>query len=87
MVMVAACNMNRTGSNLSDKVQAATRDADYWYDTGNFIIVSQGVAFRVWKCLLQEHSVVFRSMLAQSVTAGDLVDGCFVVMLDESPND
>ena len=73
-----------------DKVQAATRDSEYWFDDGNVILVTQGIAFRIYKGLLAEHSELFRSMfhIAQaSPTAEDLVDGCPVISLDDSPND
>ena len=88
--MLAVHNANQMRSD-PNKVQAAAHDSDYWYDTGDLIIVSRGVAFRVWQCLLAEYSVVFRSMFkfAQSTppTARDLVDGCLVVLLDDSPED
>ncbi len=73
-----------------DKVNAATRDKDYWFDDGNLILVSQNVSFRVYKGLLAEHSTVFRSMfhVAQGKPeTDDLVDGCPVVTLYDSPND
>lgn len=73
-----------------DKVKTATRDKDYWFDDGNLILVSQGVTFRVYKGLLAEHSTVFRSMfhVAQGKPeTDDLVDGCPVVTLYDSPND
>ena len=73
-----------------DKVKAATRDKDYWFDDGNLILVSQGAAFRVYKGLLAEHSTVFRSMfhVAQGKhETDDLVEGCPVVTLYDSPND
>ena len=72
------------------KSTITTRDADYWYDTGNLIIVSQGVAFRVQKYLLVAHSVVFRDMFILSPSEPsmeDLSDGCLVVTLDDSPRD
>ena len=73
-----------------EKVAAATRDSDYWFEDGNLILVSQGVAFRIYRGLLAEHSVMFRSMfdIAQGLPATeDIVDGCPVVPLDDSPND
>ncbi|KAI1791592.1 hypothetical protein LXA43DRAFT_422413 [Ganoderma leucocontextum] len=82
---------NSTGPTTGfDKVAAATRDSDYWFDDGNLILVSQGVAFRIYKGLLAEHSAMFRSMfhIAQAAPATeDLVDGCPVIPLDDSPND
>ncbi|KAI1791600.1 hypothetical protein LXA43DRAFT_889084 [Ganoderma leucocontextum] len=74
----------------SEKVQAATRDSDYWFDDGNLILVSQGVSFRIYKGLLAEHSAVFHNMfhIGQAMPEEeDLVDGCPVVPLDDSPND
>ena len=73
-----------------EKVAAATRDSDYWFDDGNLILVSRGVAFRIYKGLLGEHSAIFRSMfhIAQAVPAPeDLVEGCPVIPLDDSPDD
>ncbi|PIL26446.1 hypothetical protein GSI_12204 [Ganoderma sinense ZZ0214-1] len=73
-----------------DKVKAATRDKDYWFEDGNLILVSQGVAFKIYKGLLAEHSTIFRSMfhIAQGKPeTDDLVDGCPVVTLYDSPND
>ena len=75
--------MSCTGSS-DDK---ATRDIDYYHGTESLIVVSHGIAFRVRKCLLQENSVVFQSMFAQSVLDGDLVDGCFVLRFDDSPKE
>ncbi|KAM5539652.1 hypothetical protein V8D89_006761 [Ganoderma adspersum] len=73
-----------------DKVKAAARDRDYWFEDGTLILVCQGVAFKVYKGLLAEHSTVFRSMfhVAQGKPETDeLVDGCPVVTLYDSPND
>ena len=86
--MDSALSMKCTQGN-TDEVEAATRDGDYWFNTGDLIIVSRGVAFRVGKSLLVENSVVFRGMFAQCTpsAAGDLFDGCLVVILDDSPND
>ncbi|KAI1791593.1 hypothetical protein LXA43DRAFT_888909 [Ganoderma leucocontextum] len=75
-----------------DQVQAATRDRDYYWfaNDGNLILVSQGVAFRVYKELLAEQSGVFRSMFYTGQATPeeeDLADGCPVVPLDDSPND
>ena len=73
-----------------DRVTNATRDSDYWFDDGNLILVSRGVAFRVYKGLLGEHSAIFRSMfhIAQAAPAPeDLVEGCPVIPLDDSPDD
>ncbi|PIL33068.1 hypothetical protein GSI_04517 [Ganoderma sinense ZZ0214-1] len=73
-----------------DKAVATSRDPDYWFDDGNLILVPRGVAFRVYKGLLAEHSMIFRSMfhVAQAVPASeDLVEGCPVVPLDDCPNE
>ena len=78
--------MSCTGSN-GDQVQAASRDSNYYYNTESLIIVSHGIAFRVWKCLLQDNSVVFQSMFARSAYDGELVDGCFVLRFDDSPKE
>ncbi|KAI9061883.1 hypothetical protein FKP32DRAFT_1604601 [Trametes sanguinea] len=68
-----------------------TRDAEYWFEDGNIILVAQHVSFKVYKGLLAEHSEVFRSMflVAQGSQAStDLsTDGCPVVTLDDSPED
>ena len=74
----------------ADIVDAATRDGDYWFEDGNIILVSENVAFKVYRGLLAEHSSVFRSML--DVGQGrhkpaDVVEGCPVVPLSDSPND
>ncbi|TBU53880.1 hypothetical protein BD310DRAFT_961760 [Dichomitus squalens] len=71
-----------------DKVQAAARDSEYWFDDGNLILLSQGFAFCIYKGLLAEHSSVFRSMFQVATPATEeLVDGCPVVTLYDSPND
>ena len=99
LIMDVGPSKKRTRSNTAedarpatgiDKVQAATRDKDYWFEDGNLVLVSQGVAFKVYKGLLAEHSTVFRSMfhIAQGKPeTEDLVDGCPVVTLYDSPND
>ena len=73
-----------------DKVQAATRDSEYWFEDGNLILLAQGVSFRIYKGLLAEHSSFFHSMfqVAQATPAmEELVDGCPFLELYDSPND
>ncbi|TFK84824.1 hypothetical protein K466DRAFT_210506 [Polyporus arcularius HHB13444] len=74
----------------ADIVKAATRDADYWFEDGNIILVSENVSFKVYRGLLAEHSSVFRSMLdvgQGTHNPAEVVDGCPVVPLYDSPND
>ena len=74
----------------ADIVDAATRDGDYWFEDGNIILVSENVAFKVYRGLLAEHSSVFRSMLdiGQAIpNPAEMVDGCHVIPLYDSPND
>ena len=71
-------------------MDAATRDGDYWFEDGNIILVSENVAFKVYRGLLAEHSSVFRSMLDVGQgrhNPADVVEGCPVVPLSDSPND
>ncbi|RPD58575.1 hypothetical protein L226DRAFT_146930 [Lentinus tigrinus ALCF2SS1-7] len=74
----------------ADIVRAAKRDDDYWFEDGNIILVSENVSFKVYRGLLAEHSSVFRSMLdvgQGTQNPADIVDGCPVVPLYDSPND
>ncbi|TFK89054.1 hypothetical protein K466DRAFT_545972 [Polyporus arcularius HHB13444] len=41
-----------------------TRDADYWFDDGNLILVAEEVEFRVYAAPLMRRSPVFREMLS-----------------------
>ncbi|KAI0333055.1 hypothetical protein GY45DRAFT_1245344 [Cubamyces sp. BRFM 1775] len=71
---------------------AAIRDADYWFEDGNIILVARVVSFKVYKGLLAEHSPVFRNMflIAQASprsAAEQSADGCPVVYLDDTPED
>ena len=73
-----------------DEVDMSTRDSDYWFEDGNIILVSRGVAFRVYKGLLGEHSAVFGSMFdigRAPQAASDQAYGCPVIRLDDSPDD
>ena len=77
-------------ATAQDEVNAATRDSDYWFEDGNIILLSQGVAFRVYKGLLGEHSAVFGSMfhVGQAPQAvSDQAYGCPVIRLDDAPAD
>ena len=77
-------------ATANDLVDTATRDSDYWFKDGNIILISRGVAFRVYRGLLEEHSVVFESMfhVGQAPQAlSDQAYGCPVIPLDDSPED
>ena len=77
-------------STIRDQVDAASRDSDFWFEDGNIILISQGVAFRVYRGLLAEHSGVFKSMLHVAQAAPDAAEqayGCDVVQLDDLAED
>ncbi|KAL1938143.1 hypothetical protein VTO73DRAFT_11972 [Trametes versicolor] len=67
------------------------RDAEFWYDDGNIILVARDVEFRVFKGILAEYSPVFKDMCSlpqprqEASTSGDSL--CPVVHVSDSPED
>ncbi len=45
-------------------------DVEFWFDSGNLVLVSSNLEFRVWKAPLIKHSPVFRDMLSLPQDAG-----------------
>ncbi|KZT07943.1 uncharacterized protein LAESUDRAFT_758072 [Laetiporus sulphureus 93-53] len=71
---------------LSDQIEV--RDEEFWYEDGSIVLIAQGVAFRVFRGLLAQHSEVFRDMLSmpqQEETS--MLEGCPMVELHDSPED
>ena len=56
------------------------RDLDVWLPDGNIVVVAQGVAFRVHKSILSQHSEIFRDLFSlPDGGTNELMDGCPVV--------
>lgn len=64
------------------------RDAEFWMEDGTIVLVARDTAFRVYRGLLASQSTVFQDMLATcSPDAAELLEGCPVVRLHDSPED
>ncbi|KAI0706740.1 hypothetical protein C8T65DRAFT_225860 [Cerioporus squamosus] len=66
-----------------------TRDADYWFDDGNIILVAEDVEFRVYAAPLMRCSPVFREMLSLLQPPGDhaVYSSIPIVPLFDHPTD
>ncbi|KAI0742371.1 hypothetical protein C8Q80DRAFT_1238079 [Daedaleopsis nitida] len=83
-------NVTTPSAAIPDVLQGTTWDTEFTFQDGNIIIVAGDVAFKVYRGLLAEHSSVFRSMLdiGQAIpNPAEMVDGCHVIPLYDSPND
>ncbi len=61
---------------------------DFWFDDGSIVLVTRNTGFRVYRGLLASQSTVFADMLAASSSSSDeILDGCPVVQLTDSPHD
>ncbi|KAH9856110.1 hypothetical protein C2E23DRAFT_882240 [Lenzites betulinus] len=65
------------------------RDAEFWLEDGNLVLVARDTGFRVYRGLLASQSEVFGGMFeAASPSTGDSFDGCPVVHLSgDAPED
>lgn len=62
--------------------EAFTRDADFWLEDGNLILLADGVL----RSVLMKKSVVFTDMFATgSLDATETFDNCSVVRLSDHP--
>ncbi|TCD61854.1 hypothetical protein EIP91_007823 [Steccherinum ochraceum] len=61
---------------------------EIWFEDGNLILVTQKVAFKVFRGIISQHSEIFRDMFDMPQPARqDKVDGCLMVNLSDSPED
>ncbi|KAI0753726.1 hypothetical protein C8Q74DRAFT_1306585 [Fomes fomentarius] len=64
----AAAGENASGSSIAGAVNDGAggfiQDAEFWFDDGTIILLAQGVAFKVYRGPLVEHSAVFKDMLS-----------------------
>ncbi|KAF9000614.1 hypothetical protein BDQ17DRAFT_1359229 [Cyathus striatus] len=67
--------------------QVPVRSLDIWFDDGNVILEAGGIRFKVYKGTLAANSTVFRDMFEISHPDKNLVEGCPVVQLYDSPKD
>ncbi|KAI0669060.1 hypothetical protein C8Q78DRAFT_978985 [Trametes maxima] len=65
-------------------LQPLFKDPEFWFEDGSIVLVAQGVAFRVYKRILAEHSPFFRDMfqIPQPARMAE-VDGCPSVVLTD----
>lgn len=64
------------------------RHEEFWFDDGSVVLVARNTGFRVFRSLLAAQSTVFGGMLAcSSVSAEEMLEGCPVVRLSDSPED
>ncbi|PIL26524.1 hypothetical protein GSI_12282 [Ganoderma sinense ZZ0214-1] len=65
-----------------------TRDAHFWLEDGNLILLAGTTAFRVYRGILVKKSAVFADMFdTGSLDATETFDGCPVVRLPDHPED
>ncbi|KAI1795294.1 hypothetical protein LXA43DRAFT_992260 [Ganoderma leucocontextum] len=61
---------------------------EFWFEDGNLILVARGVGFRIYRGLLASQSSIFADMFASSsANADEVLDGCPVVHMSDSPCD
>ena len=64
----------------------AHRDEELWFEDGNIVIIAARIkAFRVYKGLLAQVSVVFRDMLELDPAPNETLYGCPLVHVPDSP--
>ncbi|TFK90379.1 hypothetical protein K466DRAFT_596980 [Polyporus arcularius HHB13444] len=79
-----------SGRPLVELVEQAARDAEFWFDDGNLVLITTPptVAFRVYRGLLAAQSEVFAGMFAGSSSHdAESYHGCPIVQLSDSPQD
>ena len=61
---------------------------EFWFDDGSIVLVAQDTGFRIYRSLLALQSTVFADMLVASTSSADeLLEGCPVIPLVDSPHD
>lgn len=65
------------------------RHESLWYKSGNVVIATPKILFRVYDGILAQHSPIFRDMfsLPQPTTGPDQLDGVPVVHLHDDPEE
>ena len=60
-----------------------------WYDDGNVVLVAKGMAFKVHRTILANHSLVFRNAFAfpQPEKQDEVHEDCPVVHLSEEADE
>ena len=71
-----------------NKLDSLTRHEEFWFNDGSVVLVARNTGFRVFRSLLAAQSTVFADMLSSSSPSADeMVEGCPVVPLSDSPQD
>ncbi len=61
---------------------------EFWFDDGNLVLVAGDTAFRIYRGLLTMQSRIFENVFVSgSSCSNELLDGCPVVDLSDSPED
>ncbi|KAJ7612179.1 hypothetical protein FB45DRAFT_803476 [Roridomyces roridus] len=69
-----------------DEVPTLERDEELWYEDGNIVLQAENCLFKVYRGVLASRSPVFQDMLSfPQPPDSDLVDGCPLVHLHDSP--
>lgn len=74
----------------SSRIATVQRHPDLWFDDGSVVCRAENTLFRVHMSQLARHSECFRDMFAlakPSKEEEDVVDGCPVLDLQDSPQD
>ncbi|KAI1795300.1 hypothetical protein LXA43DRAFT_992275, partial [Ganoderma leucocontextum] len=75
-------------SYLHTSSHILNRHPDFWFDDGTIVLIAQQTGFRIYRGLLASQSTIFADMLAASSSSSDeILDGCPVVQLTDSPHD
>jgi len=76
-----------TPERASPEALPFVQDEDFWYSDGTVILVARtGVAFRVHRGVLADHSTVFRDLFAVPQPPEEEHAGCPIVNLSDAPN-
>ena len=73
---------------VADSGPTPKQRSEFWFDDGNLVLVAGDTAFRIYRGLLAVQSRVFENMFVSASSSNDeLLDGCPVVQLSDSPED
>ena len=77
-----------TGPQTTPSFDHLTRDAEFWLDDGNIVLIARDTAFKIYRGLLAAQSPVFQDMFAMvQPQAAREWEECPVVHLSDSVED
>ncbi|KAI1795354.1 hypothetical protein LXA43DRAFT_1108512 [Ganoderma leucocontextum] len=73
---------------IADSGPMLKQHDEFWFDDGNLVLVAGDTAFRIYRGLLTVQSRIFENVfVSASPSTDELLDGCPVVHLSDSPDD